>query len=186
MHFRTTACATCRKLSTLLQSLSNSSRGTEDQVRGFCTGASPGQAFIQRPHLHFKVTLETQTRGTEAWPAHVPALLAGRVQAGCTSVPGDVLSHLAEHQITAWTPRHVESHVFGCLPTTHGCWLPGSMNRTAQRVTSKLSTRFADILKSSDPSSFWSSLPRYFTKAARDHKKSQQQIAKPSPSEVWF
>lgn len=102
MHFRSTPGATHMKLSTLLLSLGNSSVVTEDQVRGFCTGASPAQAFRQRPHPHLKATLAIQSRGTEA--AHVPAGLAGRVRAGCTSVPGDVLSHLGEHQIPHGQP----------------------------------------------------------------------------------
>lgn len=132
MLFRTTACATCMKLSTLRLSLRNSSRGREDQVRGFCTGL----VQVQCKHLDIKtlstlkrITLEIQKRSTEAWPAHVPALLAGRVQAGCTSTPGDLLSHLLECQITVHTLRHVDSHVFRCLPATYGCWLTVSMNR---------------------------------------------------------
>lgn len=66
--FRSTAWVNHMKLGISRLSLGNSSRVTEDQAGGFCTGASPVQAFRQRPHLHSKVTLETQSRGTEARP----------------------------------------------------------------------------------------------------------------------
>lgn len=72
-----------------------------------------------------------------------------------------------------------------CLPTTHGCWLPAARTELL-REPLQTSPLALQTLQSSEPPAFWSSLPRYFTKAACGHKKSQQQIAKLSPSEVWF
>lgn len=139
VHFKSTAWAIHMKLSILLLSLGNSSRVTEVQVRGFCTRSV--QAFRQRPHPHLKVTLEIQSRGTEACP--------------CPSTAGrQSTSRL--HKRAWWCAKPLrrasdpgtDARACGvpcvrCLPTTHG-WLPAARPECAQRVTAKISTRFTD------------------------------------------
>lgn len=75
-----------------------------------------------------------QSTGPE--PAHVPAALAGRAPAGCRSVPGDVLSHLASQQ---YPHGHPGMRGPMCSVPAYYTWLlaPG-------RVTAEISTRFTD------------------------------------------
>ena len=130
MLFATTACATCMKLSTLLLSLRSSSTGREDQAKRtlYWISTSPVQVFRQRPDLH----LNNNFRNTKQTP-DLPVFQHCRVQAGCTSMPGDLLSHLLEYQIAVHTLGHVDSHVFGCFPTTHARWSAVSVNRRCSK-----------------------------------------------------
>lgn len=100
-------------------------------------------------------------------------------------MPGDVLSHLAEHHISAWTPRHVESHVFGaCL-----LHMAAGSRQHGQNCSESHCKHLHWLYRHSNhPSLLHSGLLCHAIsqKAACGHKKSQQQIAKLSPSEVWF